>query len=320
MRGGDDVELWDINISNHLGIYGQQDQTVASVKLGSGGGILSGRSGNLGVNTITPTSASLTVNGNVWATSITGAIAATNNVISGSTQITVLGFATTASLNAFTTSVNTFTASNGNTSLNSYTASNNTKWNTIGALTSSFATTGSNGFNGNQTITGSLTVSSVAVISSSLSANSSSLTLSSGSNLYVYNNGFIEVTGSIIVSSGGITGSIAATNGVISGSSQLTASYDQRYALSGSSGAASGPNTFDFNLDPQAAGTVNFIEDSTGNTQVIARTGSMDVEIESVQYLSLGETFMNVTTGSITRNYMHLAKYITTNGDLDFNI
>ncbi len=38
-------------------------------------------------------------------------------------------------------------------------------------------------------------------------------------------------------------------------------------------GVAAGPNTFDFNLDPNAAGTVNFIEDSTGNTQAVARTG-----------------------------------------------
>lgn len=149
-----------------------------------------------------------------------------------------------------------------------------------------------------------------------------------GRDLYVTNdivgNGDIDIAGNITGSSaiftGTIRGSIRATNGVISGSSQLTSSFDARYALSGSSGAAAGPNTFDFNLDPEAAGTVNFIEDSTGNTQVIARTGSMDVEIESVQYLSLGETFMNVTTGSITRNYMHLAKYITTAGDLDFNI
>ncbi len=39
-------------------------------------------------------------------------------------------------------------------------------------------------------------------------------------------------------------------------------------------GIAPGPNTFDFNLDPEAAGTVNFIEDSTGNTQAISKTTS----------------------------------------------
>lgn len=85
-------------------------------------------------------------------------------------------------------------------------------------------------------------------------------------------------------------------------------------------GIAPGPNTFDFNLDPEAAGTVNFIEDSTGNTQAIARTGSFDVLIGNNRYLSISSSAMNVTTGSITANYMHLAKYITTAGDLDFNI
>ena len=129
--------------------------------------------------------------------------------------------------------------------------------------------------------------------------------------------GSISVTGSITAAS--FTGSIAATNGVVSGSSQLTSSYDTRYALSGSS-RGSGPNTFDFNLDPEAAGTVNFIQDDTGNTTAIARTGSFQVNIGTTQYLSVSSSAMWITTGSITANYMHLAKYISTAGDLDFNI
>jgi hypothetical protein len=63
---------------------------------------------------------------------------------------------TTASLNNSVSNLNTFTASNGNTSLNAYTSSNNTKWTTIGNLTGSYATTGSNTFVGNQIISGSL--------------------------------------------------------------------------------------------------------------------------------------------------------------------
>jgi hypothetical protein len=51
-----------------------------------------------------------------------------------------------------------------NTIFNAYTASNNTKWNTLGGLTGSYATTGSNNFIGNQTITGSLTLSSSAAV------------------------------------------------------------------------------------------------------------------------------------------------------------
>ena len=89
------------------------------------------------------------------------------------------GIQQTASFNQFSSSINAFTASNGNTSLNTftasiagtnawtastnttlntlnaYTASNNTKWNTIGLLTGSYATTGSNTFVNTQTITGS---------------------------------------------------------------------------------------------------------------------------------------------------------------------
>jgi len=76
-RGGDDAELWDINVTNTVGVYGQQDQTVASIKLGSGGGTISGRSGNIGIGTITPNSASLHINGNVFATSFTGSLLGT---------------------------------------------------------------------------------------------------------------------------------------------------------------------------------------------------------------------------------------------------
>lgn len=63
-QGGDDVALHDINISNHLGVYGQQDSTVASIKLGSGGGIISGKSSNIGIGTTNP-SAKLQVDGNI---------------------------------------------------------------------------------------------------------------------------------------------------------------------------------------------------------------------------------------------------------------
>ena len=85
-------------------------------------------------------------------------------------------------------------------------------------------------------------------------------------------------------------------------------------------GVAPGPNTFDFNLDPEAAGTVNFIQDSTTNTLAISKTGSFDIEIGGINYLSVSSSAINITTGSITANYMHLAKYINIAGDLDFNI
>ncbi len=78
-------------------------------------------------------------------------------------------------------------------SFNSFTASINT-W------TSSIATTGSNTFNGNQTITGSLNLTNGNIVASQITANTSSLYLTSGSNLYVQNNGLVEITGSLNVS------------------------------------------------------------------------------------------------------------------------
>jgi cytoskeletal protein CcmA (bactofilin family) len=62
----------------------------------------------------------------------------------------------------FTSSFQTYTGSQDtkNSTLASYTGSNDTKWNNLGAQSSSFATTGSNNFIGNQTITGTLLLSS----------------------------------------------------------------------------------------------------------------------------------------------------------------
>jgi hypothetical protein len=76
-RGGDDAEFWDINVANTVGIYGQQNATVASVKLGSSGGIISGWSSSIGIGTVLPNSGTLHVNGNVFATSFTGSLLGT---------------------------------------------------------------------------------------------------------------------------------------------------------------------------------------------------------------------------------------------------
>ena len=118
-----------------------------------------------------------------------------------------------------------------------------------------------------------------------------------------------------------------------SGSTKFGDTSDDRHSFTGSVnvtgsflvngtevGVAAGPNTFDFNLDPEAAGTVNFIEDSTGNTQAVARTGSFDVVIGNTTSLSVSASAINVTSQSVTRNFMHLVKYINVSGDLDFNI
>jgi hypothetical protein len=94
--------------------------------------------------------------------------------ISGSAQISAFGFVS----GSYTTT----------SSFNSFTASAQT------------VTTGSNSFNGTQIITGSLIVTSGSFIGSQFTANTSSLYLTSGSNMYVQNNGLVEITGSLVVS------------------------------------------------------------------------------------------------------------------------
>ncbi|MDO8504005.1 MAG: tail fiber domain-containing protein [bacterium] len=51
---GDDTFLSDIDVANTLGIYGNQNSTIASIKLGSGGGTISGYAGNVGIGTTGP--------------------------------------------------------------------------------------------------------------------------------------------------------------------------------------------------------------------------------------------------------------------------
>ncbi len=124
----------------------------------------------------------------------------------------------TASLGIFTQSINRATASLHQTtaSLNTTTGSLIGITNGLMALTASmkaaaivssstqvsnyfvFAQTSSaNTFYNNQTISGSLFVSSTAISNATLLASSSNLTLSSGSNLYIYNDGFADISGSL---------------------------------------------------------------------------------------------------------------------------
>lgn len=155
-RGGDDAEFWDINVTNTVGIYGQQDQGVASIKLGSGGGIISGRSGSIGIGTINPTSASLTVNGNVWANSFTGSLQGTATTASYVLQAVSASFATTASYygGSVTSASYALTASYSNTSTSASYASSAS----YAPSTPAFPYTGSATVTGSLVITGSLLI------------------------------------------------------------------------------------------------------------------------------------------------------------------
>jgi hypothetical protein len=99
--------------------------------------------------------------------------------ISGSSQLTSSfdgRYTQTGSFNTLTQSFNSFTAS------------------------AQSVTTGSNSFNGTQIITGSLIITTGSFVASQILANTSSLYLTSGSNMYVQNNGLVEITGSLRVS------------------------------------------------------------------------------------------------------------------------
>jgi hypothetical protein len=186
---------------------------------------------------------------------------------------------------------------------------------TNSVVTGSIRLEGTGSF-GSLQVNDTLTVNhGVSVISGSLGI-TSDLTVLGSVNARQFN---ISVISSSVLFQSGSTkfGDTSDDTHSFTGSVSITGSF----LVNGTEvGVATGPNTFDFNLDPEAAGTVNFIEDSTGNTQAVARTGSFDVKISNTTRLSVSSSAMWVTTGSITSNYMHLAKYITTSGDLDFNI
>jgi hypothetical protein len=167
---------------------------------------------------------------------------------------------------------------------------------------------------GSQLITSDLTVlGSVNARQFNIGIISSSILYQSGSNKFGdTQDDTHQFTGSVL-----ITGSISSSTFVGVGNlTDFSSSIDARLV----SASAGGNNTFDFNLEPSVAGKVAFIEDVTSNTQIVAQTNSIGVTIASITYLSMSANTMNITTGSITANYMHLAKYINNSGDLDFNV
>ncbi len=186
---------------------------------------------------------------------------------------------------------------------------------TNSVVTGSIRLEGTGSF-GSLKVNDTLTVNhGVSVISGSLGI-TSDLTVLGAVNARQFN--ISVISSSILFESGSSNfGNTLDDTHTFTGSVSVTGSF----RVNGSEvGVAPGPNTFDFNLDPESAGTVNFIQDNTGNTIAIARSGSFDIEIGGTEHLSLSSSAMWVTTGSVTANYMHLAKYITNDGDLDFGI
>lgn len=236
---------------------------------------------------------SVTLTGTLTAGSIVGSISASNGVVSGSSQITLssgIGYSKLAT-----------------TGSNQFTDSQNITGSLRATLTGSFGSLQVNDTlnvnHGITTISGSLGITSDLTVLGVINARQFNISV---------------ISSSVLFESGSSKfGNTSDDTHQFTGSVQLTGSL---YVNGSQVGIAPGPNTFDFNLDPNAAGTVNYITDSTENTFALAQTGSFDVKISNTTRLSVSSSAMWVTTGSITSNYMHLAKYINTAGDLDFNI
>ncbi len=178
-------------------------------------------------------------------------------------------------------------------------------------VTTDSLTTGSISLTGDLTVLGTVNARqfNISVISSSVIYQSGSTKFGDTSD------DTHSFTGSV-----SITGSVSASTFIGVGNlTDFSSSLDARINSVSSSAGGGGGNTFDFNLEP-SVGEVGFIADSTGNTQVIPQSSSIEFKIASISNLSISSTTMNVTTGSVTANYMHLAKYINNDGDLDFNV
>jgi hypothetical protein len=163
-QGGDDAALYDINVANTMGVYGMQTVTEGAIKLGSNGPVLYGSGSRLGIGTTTPTSASLTVNGNVWATSFTGSLLGTSTTASYVLNAVSASFATLAQ--TANTASYVVTAQTASYVLQAVSASfattasySNTSTSASYALSASYApSTPAFPFNGNAQISGSLGV------------------------------------------------------------------------------------------------------------------------------------------------------------------
>jgi hypothetical protein len=251
-QGGDDAALYDINVVNTMGIYGVQDITVGSVKLGSNGGTISGRSGSIGIGTITPNSASLHVSGNVFATSFTGSILGTATTASYVLQAVSASFASTASSADNFTVRNTLTATTIvvqtiTSSIDFVTGS--TRFGTLSSNTHQF--TGSVGITGSLTVVGAVSASNFtgSLLGTASFATSASWAPGGGGASFPYTGSAI-ITGSLVVTGSfdlGIAEFNSTSSATIAGttivSSYATASANSafyNYYISSGSNARAG--------------------------------------------------------------------------------
>ena len=236
---------------------------------------------------------------NVNATSISGAIASTNGVVSGSSQ--VIGILT---------SLNSFSASNGNTSLNSYTSSQDTKNTTLATYTGSIDTkfttlqtlTASNSSSIEQinSVTASLNLFTASNINTSLNLYTSSANVWSGS-IDTKNTSLATITGSLISTASLLETknlSLATTTGSLISSSSIDASkfttlatYTSSLNVWTSSVATTGSNTFTNNQI--ITGSLTITGSAKGNVvpiTIASSTASLDMNAGNYFTLTLANT------------------------------
>jgi hypothetical protein len=145
MVNGADIVTHHVRAEGSNGLELQTSAGAIIVSMGGGGGTQAGFVGAVTANSVSASSFTGLGNLTTYSTSVDSRL---------------------DSLEALTSSIIPLT------SLNAFTASQDTKNTTLGNLTGSFATTGSNSFVGNQTITGSLILSSSAAVELQVIGNS----------------------------------------------------------------------------------------------------------------------------------------------------
>jgi hypothetical protein len=198
-----------INISGSINVVGGGGTITGTASYASNAELLDGLDST--VFTLTSSFAAQTASFTAFTASILS-YTASQNILNGTYTLTSSFAAQTASFTAFTSSVNTFTAS-----INSFSASVLSYTSSLNAKTSSFATTGSNTFEGIQTInsnlivTGSITAQTLVVqtITSSVDFVTGSTRFGSLlDNTHVFT-GSMSVSGSITSQGGFILGNSA---------------------------------------------------------------------------------------------------------------
>ncbi len=223
---GDDSYLTDLDTANTLGVYGIQDSAIASLRLGSGGGTISGASGNIGIGDSTPTF-TLDVTGNARFTSF---VDASHFVATSTTNINSFPL-----LTATTATTTNFAVTSVTSSL--------LKTNSLGQITAAVAGTdytnfqfpwtattfGSTNANSTSTLIG-FTQGIYALASSTIGAGgqTTGLTISGGAtttgNLIVQGTGTSTFAGAVAIGNDGsgayqdandlVVGSLTGSNGI----------------------------------------------------------------------------------------------------------